>query len=146
MGTFRYHLTIKYKNMKNIIIVIAILLCAIKVEAQEVPVSTVLGVNFYYDSTLLMPYIHINSIYWTAISKIPTRRMYLRLVAYDMVSRATVDYHIKDSSNYNDVYSGSISMAISTHNIDTARVGVVNYIVRTQMVDTLNNPIFTIQP
>jgi hypothetical protein len=121
--------------MKKALLIITMLAGPVAAQAQ----------NIYYDSTLKMPYVNVSQIYWTVVSKVPTSRLYVKVINYDMTQMATLQYFVKDTSNYNDVATGSFTMPVITNNLDSARGIVVDYIINDLLIDRNGLPVLTVQ-
>jgi hypothetical protein len=126
---------------KTMVMMVLLMVVAMGAKAQV----NVLGINVYYDSTAKMPYVNVRPVYWTPISVSPVNRVYFRTVSYDMTTAATLEFHVRDASNYNDVYVGTVTMPITTRNLDSAKALAITGIINRVIVDADGDAVLTIK-
>jgi hypothetical protein len=134
LASFNFFNQNKY-NMKKMLLIVALVIGAVAARAQ----------NVYYDSTLRMPYVNVSRIYWTATSTVPTNRLYIRVISYDMTQLATLEYFVKDTTNYNNVATGSFTIPVTTNSLDSAKIIALEYIISNILIDRNGAPVLAIQ-
>lgn len=128
----------KLNDMKQIFLLL-LALASISADAQ---VDTS---NFHWDPTQKKVYVNVSRVYWTQMSIIPTSRLYIN-AGFDFDTTATINYWLKDTTNYNDIMVGGVILPVNTNNLDSAKIQAVEYLLYRYFIDRNGNPILTPEP
>ena len=76
------------------------------------------------------------------MSTIPTNRLYIN-AGFDFDTTATINYWLKDTSNYNDIMVGGVTLPVTTKDLDSAKIQAVEYLIYRYFIDRNGNPILS---